>query len=138
MGPVVSYANVTKILTEIYNYTEGCRKYYFVDALSSCFEIDMFLYFACIFEPLRETLLFLETLCVLKFCVWHSFYYLHHFVRVQQTPYSYFCFSNVGSLIKLILHEPYKNSVQVRHLRQFAWLMTFYNPAHIRETTKSS
>ena len=57
---------------------------------------------------------------------------------VQQTPFSNFCFSNVGSLIKVILHEPCKNSAQKRCVEQFAWLMTFYNPAHIRETTKSS
>ena len=57
---------------------------------------------------------------------------------VQQTPFSNFCFSNVGSLIKVILHEPCKNSAQERCVEQFAWLMTLYNPAHIRETTKSS
>ena len=54
---------------------------------------------------------------------------------VQQTPFSNFCFSNVGSLIKVILHEPCKNSAQERCVKQFAWLMTFYNPAHIRETS---
>ena len=96
------------------------------------------LYHSCISEPLRKTLKFLETACCLKFCVWQRFYSLHHFVRVQWTPFSNFCFSNVGSLIKLILHEPCKNSAQKQCVRQFAWLMTFYNSAHIRETTKFS
>jgi len=79
------------------------RKFRFADAVASCLEKNMSLSRSCIFEPLGKTLLFLETHFLLYFCVWHSFYNRHHFVRVQQTPYSNFCFSNVGRLIKLIL-----------------------------------
>jgi len=31
-----------------------------------------------------------------------------------------------------------KNSAQERCVKQFTWLMTFYNPAHIREIQKTS
>ena len=56
---------------------------------------------------------------------------------VQQTPIPISSFSNVDSLIKLILHMPCKNSHKPS-AQTFAWHMTFYNPVHIRETKKSS
>ena len=81
-------------------HTSCYRKYQFVDALSSCLEIQIPLSLRRIFEHLRKVLHFLEIWFRLKFCVFQPFYYLRSMLRCERDSGTSFpSFSKYGVFI---------------------------------------